>query len=84
MNYEYKCVSFPLSVTVDKAHSLESAIQGYQDKINVLSKDGWEFVSSDSLTTVQNPGCLGGLFGQAATQIPHKFIIFRKPEQTML
>jgi len=78
MSYEYRCVSFPLAVTIDKTHTLEVAIQGYQDKINSLSNDGWEYISSDSLTTTQNPGCLGGLLGQSAASVPHKFIIFRK------
>lgn len=78
MQYEYKCVQFPMAVRLDKTHSLDSTIQDYENKINGLANEGWEYVNADSLTTVQNAGCLGGLLGQAPPPIQHKFLIFRR------
>jgi hypothetical protein len=79
MSYQYKCVPFPMNIALSKSQTLDTAINGYQEKINNLANDGWEYVGSDHLATTQNPGCLSGLFGGQAVAIQHKFIIFRKP-----
>ena len=80
-NYTYKCVPVPDVVnTGKKGKDLHSfAVSTYEKIINDSAAGGWEFVNIDTITSVQQPGCLAGLFGSKAEAITFKLLVFKKP-----
>jgi hypothetical protein len=46
--------------------------------INEVTRDGWELVQVDTITSVQTPGCLDGLFGGKNEAVTFKLLILRK------
>lgn len=84
-NYIYKCVSVPTIINTGKTgkNIHENAVKVYENIINNVAKDGWEFVNIDTVSSLQNPGCLGqiiGLFlGGAKSEIEtFKLLTFKK------
>ena len=56
---EYKIVPGPTRVQVKKGESA-NAFKEFETIINTNSTDGWEFHSMETITIMENPGCLGG------------------------
>ena len=54
------------------------AAKQLQDLINTHSLQGWEFYRMDTITYVENPGCLASLFGQKAVMGRVDVVIFRR------
>ena len=78
MNYQYKCVEMPLTVSLEKSGSNADVVRSIESTINAASQGGWEYVATDSVSSIRNNGCLGLLRGQAQTTTTVKVIIFRK------
>lgn len=79
-NFTYKCVPVPDVVhTGKKGKDLHAyAVSTYETIINNAASDGWEFVNIDTVTSVQQPGCLAGLFGSKAETVTFKLLVFQK------
>ena len=79
-NYTYKCVPVPEVIeTGKKGKELHDyAIKTYEKIINDAAAGGWELVNIDDITSVQQPGCLGGLFGSKSTSVTFKLLVFKK------
>ena len=58
VNYEYKCVAGPKELVVKSASDASTAISSYANIINAEAKDGWEFVSIETMAVSEAPGCL--------------------------
>jgi hypothetical protein len=80
-NFTYKCVPVPDVIhTGKKGKDLHSyAVSSYEKIINDASSGGWELVNIDTVTSVQQPGCLAGLFGSKAEAVTFKLLVFKKP-----
>jgi len=80
-NFNYKCVPVPDVLNTGKKgkdlHSL--AVSTYEKIINDAASGGWELVNIDTVTSVQQPGCLAGLFGSKAEAVTFKMLVFKKP-----
>lgn len=83
--YVYKCISVPEIVNTGNTgkNSHNAAINHYEKLINSLAVDGWELDMIDSVSSLQNPGCLGqliGIFtgGAKSEMVTFKLLIFRK------
>jgi len=79
-HYTYKCVPVPTIVNTGQVgkDSHSAAVMTYEKIINNAANDGWELVQVDTITSVQNPGCLGGLFGKKSEEANFKLLIFKK------
>ncbi len=73
-NYEYKCVSGPKQLVVQSVNDSAKAIASYADIINAEAVDGWEFVSIETMSVSEAPGCL------SSKVIPVSFnmLVFRR------
>ena len=85
-NYIYKCVPVPTIIDTGKTgkNMHENAVFTYEKIINNVAKDGWEFVNIDTVSSLQNPGCLGqliGIFtGGAKSEVEtFKLLTFKRP-----
>ncbi len=80
-NFTYKCVPVPdVVVTGKKGKDLHSqAVNTYEKIINEAADGGWELVNIDTITSVQQPGCLAGLFGSKGEAVTFKLLVFKKP-----
>ncbi len=80
-NFTYKCVSVPDVINTGKTgkdlHS--QAVSTYEKIINEAASGGWEFVNIDTVSSMQQPGCLAGLMGQKAQSVTFKLLVFKKP-----
>ena len=75
---EYKVVPF-LPVTDLKMNQLEHVASQLQDIINTYTRNGWDYVRVESITTYVkgNGGCLG--FGATSDNVNTKqMIVFKK------
>jgi hypothetical protein len=78
-NYVYRCVHVPEVLNTGyTGDSHSSAITAYERMINEVTRDGWELVQVDTITSVQTPGCLDGLFGGKNEAVTFKLLILRK------
>jgi hypothetical protein len=80
-NFTYKCVPVPdVLHTGKKGKDLHAqAVSTYEGIINNAADGGWELVNIDTVTSVQQPGCLAGLFGSKAESVTFKLLVFKKP-----
>ena len=80
-NFTYKCVTVPdvFNTGTKGKDSHSSAVSTYENKINEAATDGWELVTVDTVTSVQNPGCIAGLFGSKGEVVTLKILILKKP-----
>ncbi|HUM50353.1 MAG TPA: DUF4177 domain-containing protein [Chitinophagales bacterium] len=64
-NYEYKCIPVPTIIDTGKTgkNMHENAVLAYEKIINNVAKDGWELVNIDTVSSLQNPGCLSQIIG---------------------
>jgi hypothetical protein len=80
-NFTYKCIPVPTVVntgaTGEDSHA--QAVSTYQGIINNAADGGWELVNIDTITSQQQPGCFGGLFGRKAESVTFKLLVFKKP-----
>jgi len=76
--YLYKCVPVPRHITVDEKGSIDEAILAYENIINKMAVEGFEYVGPDSIFASQYPGCWRGLMGHKKIEIDYKIIIFRR------
>lgn len=53
----YKIVPGPTNVTITKGN-WQSACDVFAQIINTEARDGWKFVSMETITTSENQGCL--------------------------
>ena len=56
---EYKIVPGPTRFQVKKGEGA-NALKEFETIINTNSTGGWEFHSMETITIMENPGCLGG------------------------
>jgi len=84
-NYIYKCIPVPTIIDTGTTgkNMHENAVKSYESIINNIAKEGWELEKIDTVSSMQNPGCLGqliGLFtGGAKSEIQtFKLLIFKK------
>lgn len=75
-NFTYKCVPVPETFNTGKKST--EAVSAYERIINGAAEGGWELVSIDTVTSVQQPGCLSGLFGSKPQESTLKILVFRK------
>jgi hypothetical protein len=80
MNYIYKCVPVPETITTGTVgkDSHAGAVEAYQNIINQNAGDGWELFTTDYIYSKQNPGCLGALLGKKGEEARFKILIYRK------
>jgi len=76
--YEYKCVAGPTVVSVGKKENRAQAVEAYQDIINEVAAQGWEYVGIDEFQTSEPPGCFQG--NRPIITI-FKMLVFRRPLQ---
>jgi hypothetical protein len=78
-NYKYKCVPVPSVINTGtqgkKMH--QTAVEKYEKLINTETVGGWELDKIDTITSVQNPGCLSSIFGGKGEIVTFKIMIFR-------
>lgn len=72
--YEYRCVNAPTGLVVDNNKDRDNAIKRYENIINKVAADNWEYVGMDSYTTEVKPGCLNS----SPQQIRHRMLVFRR------
>lgn len=79
-NFTYKCVSVPSVIeTGKKGKDLHAyAVSTYEKIINDAALGGWELVNIDTVTSVQQPGCLAGLFGSKPETVTFKLLVFKR------
>jgi len=79
MYYEYKMVQIPPSISIKAKDARGQEAAWYlQEIINTLAGQGWEFYRIDTVGVVQNPGCLGSLFGASKVFYSYYVVSFRK------
>ena len=78
--YDYKCVPVPKTLFTGKAgkdpHA--AAVAAYEQIIKEAAKGGWELDCVDSVSSYQQPGCLGSLTGKKEEIVEYKLLVFRK------
>lgn len=79
-NFSYKCIPVPSVIeTGKKGKDLHTyAVNTYEKIINEASSGGWELVNIDTVSSVQQPGCLAGLFGSKPETVTFKLLVFKK------
>jgi len=79
-NFAYKAVPVPSVIDTGKTgkdlHTF--AVNTYEKIINNAAQGGWELVNIDTVTSVQQPGCIAGLLGSKAEAVTFKLLIFKK------
>jgi len=75
--YTYKCVQVPSTINVGRAGQSQ-AVSEYERIINEAAVGGWVLSNIDSVSTHQQTGCLGGLFGQTPIVTTYKLLVFKK------
>jgi len=80
MAYEFKVVPFKgqIKTGVFSSEGPQVASKQLEEAINQGVTQGWEFVEVSHINILTAPGCLAGLFGQRAVNIPYDQVIFRK------
>lgn len=74
-NYEYKCVSGPKQLVVQSVNDSSKAIASYADIINAEAVDGWEFVSIETMSVSEAPGCLSS---DKRISVSFNMLVFRR------
>jgi hypothetical protein len=82
---QYKMVPIPPNISVaakglfEKAPDPASAAAQYLESVVArMAAEGWDFYRVDSIGVQSNPGCLGFLVGQKASNTLYYVITFRK------
>ncbi len=85
-NYEYKCVEVPETFGGNKKDLSQKIVPAYTEMINNYAKDGWEYVSIDTVSFFYSPNLLirilrsipilGAFFSQDETTT-FKMIVFK-------
>lgn len=78
MDYQYKCIELPLAVSVDRKGTHSDVVHAIEGAINAGAQGGWEYVGTEQVASVQNAGCLGGLFGGGQVTTTIRVMIFKK------
>jgi hypothetical protein len=85
MAVEYKVVSIPRSLSILEKNLTKKNVTGEQvvaeyleEQINIMARDGWEYVRSEQMNLTVNPGCLGMLFGGKAETTAYSVAVFKK------
>lgn len=78
--YEYKVVPFrgQIKTGIFSSEGPQVASKQLEEVINSGVNAGWEFVEVSHINILTEPGCLAGLIGQRAMNIPYDQVIFRK------
>jgi hypothetical protein len=63
---------------MDKNGTYDTVIKTFATLINKEATDGWKYHSMETLTIVENPGCLGAIFGKKAGNTLIYMLIFCK------
>jgi hypothetical protein len=80
MNYEYRMVQMPPTITVPaKEWQGQEAAFYLQNIANEHAAHGWEFYRVDTVGVVVQPGCLAMLFGARQTLVEYFVVTFRRP-----
>jgi hypothetical protein len=75
--YQYKVVQIPATIPVSRGQSGQAGAY-VEQVINGEAQQGWEFYRIDTISTVENPGCLGALLGGKQSYANHCVISFRR------
>lgn len=81
VGYEYKVVPFrgQIKSGLFSSEGPQTASKQLEDVIHSGVAGGWEFVEVSHINILSEPGCIAGLLGQRAMNIPYDQVIFRKP-----
>ena len=79
--YQYKVVAFrgQIKTGIFSSEGPETASKQLENVIHSGTTGGWEFVEVSHINILSAPGCIAGLLGQRAMNIPYDQVIFRKP-----
>ena len=72
----YKIVAGPKTVTI-KGGNYQSACNLFADIINAEAKDGWKYISMETITTQENVGCA---FNKSVQTVSIYMLIFGKED----
>jgi len=74
--YVYKCVQVPELIKIGKKDAHLVAVQEYENIVNKYAKDGWEYISIDTIESFFQQGC----FNSVLSSIPFIGAFFRSDE----
>ncbi len=86
--YIYKCVQVPELIKIGKKDAHAVAVKEYENLVNQYAKDGWEYVSVDTIESFFQQGCFKSImasipiigdFFRSDELFKLKMIVFRKP-----
>ena len=81
MNYDYRMVQIPTSISLRAKDARGQEAAHYLQKIvDENAVNGWEFYRVDQVGVQVKPGCLAGLFGTSAQNLVYYVVTFRKPQ----
>lgn len=73
--YEYKTVPAPMILTIKNDKEERIAIANFGEAINQVARDGWEFVSMETIRTKEAEGCFST--GKETEKI-HNMLVFKR------
>jgi hypothetical protein len=73
--YEYKTVPAPMILSVKNEAEERTAIAKFGEAITGEAVNGWVFVTMETITTGEAPGCMGG----KTVYKTHNMLIFKRP-----
>lgn len=76
--YEYRTVPAPKVLSIINETQEAAAIASFGNLINQGAQQGWEFVSMESITTEEAPGCLAFLGGSRGRVKVHNMLVFKR------
>jgi hypothetical protein len=79
-NYEFRVVPFrgQIKTGVFSSEGPQVASKQLEELINQSVSQGWEFVEVSHINILTEPGCIAGLLGQRAMNVPYDQVVFRK------
>ncbi len=74
MTYEYKCVAGPTIVSVRRTKDRGDSVKAFEDIMNRLAADDWEFIGIDEFHTSEPEGW----FSKKRLYVSSKMLVFRR------
>jgi hypothetical protein len=78
MTFQYKCIELPIAMSLDRHGSAADVVRSIESAINNGADGGWEYVGTESVTSMQNAGCISALMGKGQITSTIRVMIFRK------
>ena len=74
MTYEYKCVAGPTIVSVRRTKDRGDSVKAFEDIMNRMAADEWEFIGIDEFHTSEPDGW----FSRKRLYVSSKMLVFRR------